>query len=298
MRRVSVVTVRKRLAIVFLCIALYFVVMLGKLAYVQLISSPEIVAKAEELWSRDIPFQPERGNVLDRNGEVLVENEVAPSLLIVPRQIENVDYAVEQLSLIIDIDEEKLRDHLTKNVSVEAIHPEGRKLNKEQVDAIRTLNLPGLYLAEDSKRFYPYDEKLAHVLGFTGIDNQGLMGLEASYDEVLSGEPGALSFFSDAKGHRLEEMSNRYTPPEDGNHLSLTIDADIQAIVERELDQAVAEYNPDGALAMVMDPKSGEILAWQLDLTFIQMNTSLLSLKYITETYRFLVLMNLVQRLK
>ncbi|MDQ0350520.1 stage V sporulation protein D (sporulation-specific penicillin-binding protein) [Alkalibacillus filiformis] len=261
MRRVSVVTVRKRLAIVFLCIALYFVVMLGKLAYVQLISSPEIVAKAEELWSRDIPFQPERGNILDRNGEVLVENEVAPSLLIVPRQIEDVDYAVEELSRVIDIDEAKLRDHLTKNVSVEAIHPEGRKLNKEQVEAIRTLNLPGLYLAEDSKRFYPHDEKLAHVLGFTGIDNQGLMGLEASYDDVLRGEPGALSFFSDAKGHRLEEMSNRYTPPEDGNHLSLTIDADIQAIVERELDQAVAEYNPDGALAMVMDPKSGEILA-------------------------------------
>ncbi|WP_188205721.1 stage V sporulation protein D [Alkalibacillus aidingensis] len=261
MKRVSVVTVRKRLAIVFLCIAVYFVVMFGKLAYVQLISAKDIVAKAEDLWSRDIPFQPERGKIVDRNGDILVENEVAPSLVVVPRQIEDPDYVVEQLTKIISIGEDKLYDHLTKNVSVEAIHPEGRKLTKEQTEQIRTLNLPGLYLAEDSKRYYPYDEQLAHVLGFTGIDNQGLMGLEASYDDVLSGEEGALSFFSDAKGRRLNDLSNRYTPPEDGKDLSLTIDADIQAIVERELDQAVASYNPDGALAIAMDPNNGEILA-------------------------------------
>ncbi|MET3682046.1 stage V sporulation protein D (sporulation-specific penicillin-binding protein) [Alkalibacillus flavidus] len=262
MRRVSVTTVRKRTVLLLGLCAIYFLIMIGKLAYVQLISSPDIVAKAEDLWSRDIPFQPVRGQILDRDGEVLVDNQMAPSLLVVPRQIENTDRVVQSLKDIIDIDEAKLRDHITKDdVSVEAIHPEGRQLSDEQADQIRALNEPGLYLAEDSIRHYPNGDDLAHVLGFTGIDNQGLMGLEARYDDVLSGEAGALSFFSDAKGRRLEDRSNRYTPPEDGDHLALTIDEDVQAIIERELDQAVAEYNPDGAMAVVMDPDNGEVLA-------------------------------------
>ncbi|WP_411955380.1 stage V sporulation protein D [Alkalibacillus sp. S2W] len=268
MKRISFVTVRKRLVILLCLLAVYFLIMIVKLAYVQLVSSPEILAKAEDLWSRDIPFQAERGQIIDREGDVLVENEVAPSLVIVPRQVENVAKVVDEISQIIDIEQDKLRDHVTKDVSVEAIHPEGRQLSDEQADKIRSLNLPGLYLAEDSIRHYPNDDDLAHVLGFTGIDNQGLMGLEASYDDVLSGETGALSFFSDAKGRRLENRSNRYTPPRDGDHLALTIDKDVQSIVERELDQVVAEYNPDGAMAVVMDPSNGEILAMSSRPTF------------------------------
>ncbi|MDQ0159185.1 stage V sporulation protein D [Alkalibacillus salilacus] len=268
MKRISFVTVRKRLVILLCLLAVYFLIMIVKLAYVQLVSSPEILAKAEDLWSRDIPFQAERGQIIDREGDVLVENEVAPSLVIVPRQVENVDEVVNEISQIIDIEQDKLRDHVTKDVSVEAIHPEGRQLSDDQADKIRSLNLPGLYLAEDSIRHYPNGDDLAHVLGFTGIDNQGLMGLEASYDDVLSGETGALSFFSDAKGRRLENRSNRYTPPRDGDHLALTIDADVQSIIERELDQVVAEYNPDGAMAVVMDPSNGEVLAMSSRPTF------------------------------
>ncbi|NIK10695.1 stage V sporulation protein D [Alkalibacillus almallahensis] len=268
MKRISFVTVRKRLVILLCLLAVYFLIMIVKLAYVQLVSSPEILAKAEDLWSRDIPFQAERGQIIDREGDVLVENEVAPSLVIVPRQVENVDEVVDEISQIIDIEQDKLRDHVTKEVSVEAIHPEGRQLSDEQADKIRSLNLPGLYLAEDSIRHYPNDDDLAHVLGFTGIDNQGLMGLEASYDDVLSGESGALSFFSDNKGRRLENRSNRYSPPRDGDHLALTIDKDVQSIIERELDQVVAEYNPDGAMAVVMDPSNGEVLAMSSRPTF------------------------------
>ncbi|GEL75971.1 stage V sporulation protein D [Tenuibacillus multivorans] len=261
MRRIAAITVRKRLTAVFLLIAVYFIIMVCRLAYVQLISADEIIEKAEELWSRDIPLYAERGKILDRNGEVLVDNQLAPSLAVVPRQIDNPESVAEKLTDIIPISKEDALDHLTKVAAVEIIHPEGRKLSEEQAEQIRMLNEPGIYLAQDSKRSYPHGEQLAHVLGFTGIDNQGLMGLELSYDDELSGEQGALSFFSDAKGRRLSQLSNRYKPPEDGNHLSLTIDAEIQSIVERELDIAEAKYNPDGALAIVMDPDNGKVLA-------------------------------------
>lgn len=261
MRRIAAITVKKRLIAVFLLIAVYFLIMVGRLAYVQLVSSAEILEKAEELWSRDIPLYAERGKILDRNGEVLVDNQLAPTLVVVPRQIEDPESVAKKLSEIISISEEKALEHLTKVASVEIIHPEGRKLTDEQATEIRMLNEPGVYLAQDSKRSYPFDEQLSHVLGFTGIDNQGLAGLEASYDDKLKGDSGALSFFSDAKGRRLNQLSNRYSPPEDGHHLSLTIDAEIQTIIERELDIAEAKYDPDGALAIVMDPNNGEVLA-------------------------------------
>jgi len=268
LRKVSFVTVKKRLITVFIFIAIYFLIMFGRLAYVQLIESDEILAKAEELWSRDIPLTAERGKILDRNGEVLVDNELAPSLVVIPRQIEDAERVANELSEIINISKDKMLGHLTKNVSVEIVHPEGRKLSSEQQEKIRLMNEPGLYLAEDSVRHYPYGEQLSHVLGFTGIDNQGLAGLEASYDEELSGNNGVLSFFSDAKGRRLNNMSNRYKEPVDGNHLLLTIDAEIQAIVERELDIAEAKFNPDSSLAIVMDPSNGEILAMSSRPTF------------------------------
>ncbi|PKR78534.1 stage V sporulation protein D [Halalkalibacillus sediminis] len=268
MRRVSNLTVKRRLVTVFLLITVYFLIMSGRLAYVQLIEGKDIMERAEDLWSRDIFFEPERGKILDRNGEVLVDNVVTPSLFVVPRQIENPENVAAQLEDILPISKDKALEYLTKNVSVERVHPEGRKLSKEQADEIRALNISGLYLAEDSERFYPYEEHLAHVLGFTGIDNQGLMGIEASYDEELSGDRGSLSFFSDAKGRRLEDRSNRYSPPEDGKHVSLTIDAEIQALVERELEIAESKYDPDGAVAIVMDPDNGEILAMSSRPTF------------------------------
>ncbi|WP_027963101.1 stage V sporulation protein D [Halalkalibacillus halophilus] len=275
MKRITNVTVRKRMIAVFFLISIYFLIMFFKLGYVQLITGSDITARAENLWSRDIPFQPDRGKIVDRNGEVLVDNQVAPSLAIVPRQIVNVEDTTDALLNILDVDREKLVNHLTNEASVEMIHPEGRKLSREQANQIRELNLPGLYLAHDSEREYPYGENLAHVLGFTGIDNQGLMGLEAQYEDVLAGDSGALSFYSDAKGRRLTEMSNIYNPPEDGEDLQLTIDASIQAIVERELDQAMATYNPDQALAIVMDPNNGEVLAMSSRPTFDPANYQL-----------------------
>lgn len=261
MKRVSGVTVRKRLVTVFLCGLAFFLIMCIRLGYVQFVIGDELYQRAEELWQRDIPLEPERGKILDRNGEVLVKNVSAPSVMVVPRQVKNPQKTAEALASILDMSYEKAYQYVTKNAAVERIHPEGRKLTENQVFKLQELNMPGVYIAEDSKRSYPYDDMLSHILGFTGIDNQGLAGIELFYDEKLSGKRGSLSFFSDAKGKKLTDYAEIYNPPEDGLDLKLTIDLDIQKIIERELDLAEEKYNPDGALAIAVDPDTGEVLA-------------------------------------
>jgi stage V sporulation protein D (sporulation-specific penicillin-binding protein) len=261
MKKISQITVRKRIVVVFLIAFAFFFIMTFRLGYVQFVKGKELVDKAENLWSRDIPLKPERGEILDRNGKVIVENITAPSVVVIPRQIKNPEETAEKLAKVLNMPVEEAYKDITRSASVYLMSPEGRKLTEEQALQIQELNMEGVYLAEDSKRYYPYGSYLSHVLGFTGMDNQGLVGIELYYDEKLSGKEGSLSFFSDAKGHKLERMADIYNPPEDGLDLKLTIDTNIQSIIERELDLAMAKYNPDGALAIAMDPNTGEILA-------------------------------------
>ncbi|KAB7707968.1 stage V sporulation protein D [Bacillus aerolatus] len=261
MKRVSAVTVRKRLVFVLLAGLAIFSIIGLRLGYVQFALGENLTDKAQDLWSRNIPFEPERGKITDRNGEALAENKSAPTVYVVPRQIENPEEAAEKLAAVLNISKEKAYTHLTKKASIERIHPEGRKISFEKAEEVRRLGIKGVYIAEDSKRHYPFGKSLAHVLGFAGIDNQGLMGLEAYYDKELSGEKGAMSFFSDAKGKRMPQMPDGYSAPIDGLDLKLTIDSNIQTIVERELDIAEAKYEPDGAITIAMNPNNGEILA-------------------------------------
>ncbi|MFG6149007.1 stage V sporulation protein D [Halobacillus sp. B23F22_1] len=261
MRRVSQVIVRKRLVAVFFVALLIFTVIIGRLGYVQFVLSDFLVERAEQSWGRDITFEPERGKIMDTNGEVLVGNQSAPTVMVVPRQIKDPEKTAEQLADILQMSVEKAYSHVTKQVSIEKLHPEGRKISEDKADAIQMLDIPGVYIAEDSERYYPNGAFLSHVLGFSGIDNQGLLGLESYYDEELKGEQGALSFFSDAKGKRMPDIADTYTPPVDGKDLQLTIDYNVQSIVERELDMAEAKYNPDGAIAIAVDPKTGKVKA-------------------------------------
>lgn len=117
-----------------------------------------------------------------------------------------------------------------------------------------------MYVAEDSIRHYPFGSFLSHVLGFAGIDNQGLLGLEAYYDDDLKGEKGSVKFYTDAKGKKMPDEADDYTPPKDGLDMKLTVDSKVQTIMERELDNAEAKYHPDGMIAVAMNPKNGEIL--------------------------------------
>lgn len=260
MKRVSQVIVRKRIVTVFLFGLLIFLIIVIRLGYVQFFLGKELVGQANDLWTRDIIFEPERGLILDRNGDILAENVTAPSIVIIPRQITNPEDTAEKLAQILGMEANKVYASITKNTSSVNLRPEGIKITEAEEQAIRELKLPGVYLAKDSKRHYPYGKALSHVLGFAGIDNQGLMGLELYYDEKLKGEKGSLSFYSDAKGRRLETLADEYNPPTDGMHMQTTIDSRVQTIMERELDIAEAKFNPDSALAIAVNPKTGGVL--------------------------------------
>lgn len=257
---VSTMLIKKRILLTLLLFCCIIIAMILRLGYVQFAMSDEITDKAEALWLRDIVFQPERGEILDRNMQYLTKNVSAASVIVIPRQVKDVERTSQELAKILHLSKEKAYEYVTKNTSSVSIHPKGRKITKEQEQELVRLHLPGIYLAKDSKRFYPHDSYLAHVLGFTGIDNQGLMGLEKQYDHYFKGEAGSLSYYSDAKGKKITDSSNEYTSPRDGLHLKTTIDLNVQTIMERELDVAEIKYNPDGALAIAVNPKTGAVL--------------------------------------
>ncbi|WP_430786116.1 stage V sporulation protein D [Virgibacillus flavescens] len=260
MKRVSTVIVRKRIVAVFLIGLFVFAAINIRLGYVQFFLADELIQKANDLWSRDVAFEAERGRILDVNGDVLTKNVSAPTVIIAPSQVKNPRETAEKLANVLGISTELAYEKITQNSSQVTIRPQGIKISKKQEKALQTYNLEGVYLAKDSKRYYPYGDDLSHVLGFTGIDNQGLMGLELYYDDKLSGTPGSLSYYSTGKGGRLKEPADVYKPPVDGLTLKTTINSKVQTIIERELDLAEAKYSPDGAIAIAVNPKTGGIM--------------------------------------
>jgi len=238
-----------------------------KVFYVQVFDYKKLSNLASDLWSRNLPIEASRGKILDRNGIVLADNVTTTSLVLVPNQIKNKMEVTKELAKILNVSYNEMKKHVFKNTSIERVHPLGRRLSYEVADKIEALKFDGVYLLKEAKRYYPYKTLLAHVLGYVGIDNQGLSGLELQYDKYLTGEAGAIKYFSDAKGNKLT-LSDVYVKPQDGMDLQLTIDINIQKSVERELDNVVNMMNPDMALAVVMNPKTGEVLAMSSRPTF------------------------------
>ena len=249
-----------RIKIVMLLIFFLFALIIGKVFYIQVFSYEKLSNYATSLWSRNLPIEANRGKIYDRNGVVLADNITTTSLVLIPNQIIDKEKTAQLIAPILGISYEDMYAHVSKKTSIERVHPEGRRLDYETADKISELELPGVYLLKESKRYYPYGEMLAHTLGFVGIDNQGLSGLELMYDEYLTGSYGAIKYFSDAKGNKLQ-LSEIYEQPQDGIDIYLTVDYNIQVALERELDNAISKYNPDQALGIVMNPKTGEVLA-------------------------------------
>lgn len=252
--------IHNRIQIVLVIVAILFLVIIAKVFYTQVFDYKKLNGYAANLWSRNLPIEGNRGIIYDRNGEVLANNLTTTSLVLIPNQIEDKEETAEKLSQILGVTKEAMLEHVNKKSSMERVHPEGRRLDYETADKINDLKLPGVYLVKESKRNYPEGKSLSHTLGFVGIDNQGLSGLELMYDSYLTGEYGAIKYFSDAKGNRLE-LNEVYEQPQDGINMTLTINNEIQKSLERELDNAVMKYNPDQALGIAMDPNTGEILA-------------------------------------
>ena len=250
----------KRMKIILLIFSSILLVIVLRVFYVQVVDYKKLSSLASDLWSRNLPIEASRGRILDRNGVVLADNITTTSLVLIPNQIKNKKEVTEKLADILGVSFDEMKEHVYKETSIERVHPEGRRLSYEIADKIEALNFDGVYLVKESKRYYPYDTMLSHVLGYVGIDNQGLSGIELQYDDYLTGENGAIKYFSDAKGNKLE-LTDLYIEPQDGMDLQLTIDINIQKSIERELDNVVDMFNPDMALAVVMDPNTGEILA-------------------------------------
>jgi len=252
-------SIDKRIKIIFLILLIPFLLILIKVFYIQVFEYKKLNKLAKNLWSRDLEVQAERGKIYDRNGAVLADNLTTTSLVILPNQLKDKSLVTKKLADILNVSYEDMKKHVYKNTSIERVHPEGRRLSYDIAEKINNLNLDGVYLVKESKRYYPYKDLLSHSLGYVGIDNQGLSGLEYQYDKILTGENGAIKYFSDAHGNKLS-LSDQYVSPKKGLNINLTIDINIQKSLEREMSNIKDMFQPEMALAIVVDPKTGEIL--------------------------------------
>ena len=256
-----------RIKLVFLIVCIIFVIIVARVFYVQVIEYNELNSLAEDLWSRNLPVGADRGRILDRNGEVIAGNVTTSTLILVPAQINDKDKVAEDLASILGVSKEEMIKHVNKKTSIERVHPEGRNLSYEISEKINDLGYDGVYLVKETKRDYIYSETLSHVIGYVGIDNQGLSGLELMYDDYLTGKDGSIKYYSDGKGKKLS-IPEVYVSPTNGSDITLTIDLNLQLALENELTNAEKKYNTEGAIGIVMNPKTGEILAMSPRPTF------------------------------
>lgn len=233
----------------------------SKLSYETIIRNNYLSTKAQDLWERSFPLSAPRGIIYDCNNNALALNNPTYSVAVIPFQVEDKEETAKKIAKIINGNENTILEKISKKASIVRLHPEGRRISIEEANAINELNLKGVYLINDNERYYPYGESMASLLGFVGIDNQGLAGVESYYDYYLKGVDGSLNYLMDAKGGLFENKSSRLVAPLDGLNLNLTINIDIQNIIEREMKNAWIKYNPKEIIALAMDPNNGEILA-------------------------------------
>lgn len=253
--------IRKRIATLFFLFIIGFMVLSGRLIWVQFVKGAELTEKAIQNRMRDIPVESKRGIIYDRNGNELAISISADSIYVIPAELRKSGQEKEvaaQLASILEMDEESIYKRITQNSSFEWIK---RQAEPEKSQKIRELDLPGIGMTEESRRYYPKGTLASHILGISGIDNTGLEGIDQYYNDLVGGTKGRIIIEHDAANRPIPEATHKYIAPIDGANLILTIDETIQYITERELDKMFKERNAKSAAAIVMDPNTGEILA-------------------------------------
>ncbi len=250
-----------RLKVALLLFFLLFLAIVLRLFYIQFFEYGSLSEKAKQNWDREIPFVAERGLITDREGTVLVTNELAPTIYFMPAQNKEIEDVAVKLSDLLGMSKENLLEQLQKKAYMTKIYPQGKNISNEVAKEISELNIPGIYVAVDYKRYYPHGTMLARLLGFTGTDYIGLSGIEYAYNDVLTSKTHAIRMYTDAKGKQLPHVQTEWLSGEEGATVQLTIDAEIQQVVERELSQAMIKHDADQALAIAVNPKNGEIVA-------------------------------------
>lgn len=263
---------KKRIIFMIVLIMGMLFIIVGRLAYIKIFAQDDYFLKALELWTRDAPIEGRRGNIYDRKGRLIVGSQLAPTVVVIPNQIKNKPKTVSVLSNILNCSKEDVEKYIYKNTSVEIIKKVGQKIDPALASKIIESNLEGVYVVADSKRYYPYGHYLSQVIGIVGIDNQGITGLEYYYNDYLKGENGALEILTDAHGGVFSESNSNYESPTSGCELYLTIDLEIQIALERVLDNANIQYQPDEMMGLIMKPGTSEILAMASRPTFNPQN--------------------------
>lgn len=249
---------RRKIMIIFVAVLLLMVFLMGRLVYLMIFCSEYYGVRAENLHERERNIKAARGNIYDRNGVVLAENKTVCTISVIHSQIEDPEKVIAVLTKELGMSEETVRKRVEKVSSIERIKT---NVEKETGDAIRSYELAGVKIDEDYKRYYPYNELASKVIGFTGGDNQGIIGIEVKYDEYLEGINGKILTLTDARGVEIKNAGERRSEPVEGDDLYLSLDYNIQMYAAQAAVKVREEKQADSVSILVMNPQNGEILA-------------------------------------
>lgn len=249
---------KKKSWTVFLCCVLIMAGLIGRLAYLMCFCSERYYDRAEELHERERDIKAARGLILDARGKVLASNRTVCTVSVIHSQIRDPEKIIRILTEKLGMKEEDVRKRVEKISSIERIKT---NVDKSTGDAIRECRLDGVKVDEDYKRYYPYGSLASRVLGFTGGDNQGIIGLEVKYDEILKGKPGKILTTTDARGIELDSLGERRKEPEEGKSLWLSLDINIQKYAQQEALKVMEEKQAERVSILIMNPQNGEIYA-------------------------------------
>ena len=249
---------RKKICIFCFVIFACGFLLIGRLIYLMIFRHEYYTEKAIELQQRERQIKAARGEIIDRNGVVLATNEAVCTISVIHNQITDEEAVIQMLCKELELSEEYVRKRVEKVTSIEKIKS---NVPKEVGKRIMAYELDGVKVDEDYRRVYPYDELASKVLGFTGSDNQGIIGLESKYESVLKGQDGAILTFTDARGREVEDLIENRLEPIPGNTLQLTMDYNIQAYCMQAAQKAYLQKEADNVSIIVMNPQNGELLA-------------------------------------
>lgn len=249
---------RKKIFVLALLLILVFFILIVRLGYLMIAKSDYYLKKAEALHARERSIKAKRGVIYDRNGVELAGNKPVCSISVIHSQITNEDKVIKTLSKILELDEKDVAKKVQANTIREKIKS---NVDKEIADKIRKMNLDGVMVDEDYKRYYPYDSLASKVLGFTGADNQGIVGLEVAYEKMLAGTPGSILTLTDAYGVEIENEAEGRIEPVAGNNLYVTLDINMQKYAEQAAKKVLKSKQAKRVSVVLMNPQNGEIYA-------------------------------------
>lgn len=249
---------KKKILVVFLAAFILILYLIGRLVYLMVFDAEYYQQKAEDLHERERDIKAARGEIIDRNGTVLATNRTVCTISVIHSQIENPEKVIEKLSEFLEMDADQVRKKVEKISSIERIRS---NVDKRTGDKIRNLGLAGVKVDEDFKRYYPYNELASKVLGFTGGDNQGIVGLEVKYEKYLKGINGKILTTTDARGIELDGVAEDRLEPEAGNTLRISLDYTMQKYALQMAEKVRTEKQADKVGIILMNPQNGEIYA-------------------------------------